>query len=139
MACATSAARRWGSCIRTIYRQRYCRWRWADAGFAPGLVSSTMWRTGAPGSLGDFGWANAAKTYYCVDPLERRPSATAIAGQPVAGPRSFPLSWGTGSRGPLAHRIECSTLNGSWPTGRTVAFGVESGNSREVALVERGF
>jgi CubicO group peptidase (beta-lactamase class C family) len=27
--------------------------------------------TGAPGSIGDFGWAGAAKTYYWVDPVEQ--------------------------------------------------------------------
>jgi len=26
--------------------------------------------TCAPGSIGDFGWAGAAKTYYWVDPVE---------------------------------------------------------------------
>ena len=27
--------------------------------------------TGAPGSVGEFGWSGAAKTYYWVDPVEK--------------------------------------------------------------------
>ena len=34
-------------------------------------VLNDVAQTGAPGSLGDFGWAGAAKTYYWVDPLEQ--------------------------------------------------------------------
>jgi CubicO group peptidase (beta-lactamase class C family) len=28
-------------------------------------------QTGAPGSVGEFGWAGAAKTHYWVDPVEQ--------------------------------------------------------------------
>ena len=34
-------------------------------------VVSDVAQTGAPGSLGEFGWAGAAKTHYWVDPLEQ--------------------------------------------------------------------
>src|SRR4030095_613083 len=34
-------------------------------------VAGDVAQTGAPGSLGEFGWAGAAKTYYWVDPLEQ--------------------------------------------------------------------
>jgi CubicO group peptidase (beta-lactamase class C family) len=34
-------------------------------------VALDVAQTGAPGSVGDFGWAGAAKTYYWVDPVEQ--------------------------------------------------------------------
>ncbi len=34
-------------------------------------VAMDVAQTGAPGSVGEFGWAGAAKTYYWVDPQER--------------------------------------------------------------------
>jgi CubicO group peptidase (beta-lactamase class C family) len=34
-------------------------------------VVNDVAQTGAPGSLGEFGWAGAAKTHYWVDPLEQ--------------------------------------------------------------------
>jgi CubicO group peptidase (beta-lactamase class C family) len=34
-------------------------------------VALDVAQTGAPGSIGDFGWAGAAKTYYWVDPVEQ--------------------------------------------------------------------
>jgi CubicO group peptidase (beta-lactamase class C family) len=42
-------------------------------GFGFGLGSRVMMdvaATGGPGSVGEFGWAGAAKTYYWVDPVE---------------------------------------------------------------------
>jgi CubicO group peptidase (beta-lactamase class C family) len=42
-------------------------------GFGFGLGSRVMMdvaATGGPGSVGEFGWAGAAKTYYWVDPIE---------------------------------------------------------------------
>jgi CubicO group peptidase (beta-lactamase class C family) len=43
-------------------------------GMGFGLGSRTILdvaQTGAPGSIGDVGWAGAAKTYYWVDPVEQ--------------------------------------------------------------------
>ncbi len=43
-------------------------------GFGFGLgsrVALDVAETGAPGSVGEFGWAGAAKTYYWVDPIEQ--------------------------------------------------------------------
>ena len=41
-------------------------------GFGRGSrVVSDVVQTGVPGSLGEFGWAGAAKTYYWVDPWEQ--------------------------------------------------------------------
>jgi CubicO group peptidase (beta-lactamase class C family) len=44
------------------------------AGYGFGLgsrVALDVPQTGAPGSLGEFGWAGAAKTHYWVDPVEK--------------------------------------------------------------------
>ena len=43
-------------------------------GWGFGLGSRVMMNpaeTGGPGSVGEFGWAGAAKTYYWVDPVEK--------------------------------------------------------------------
>jgi len=44
-----------------------------NPGFGFGLGSRVMMdpaATGGPGSVGEYGWAGAAKTYYWVDPVE---------------------------------------------------------------------
>ena len=56
-------------------RLRHSNFVWKDAeetGFGLGSrVALDVAQTGAPGSVGQFGWSGAAKTFYWVDPVEQ--------------------------------------------------------------------